>query len=120
MAGLIGRIGRISLGVSAQVMRRNLVDHAWCHSASKRGATVCAVCQSRKPETWLCLTEMPILRRWTVSDRLEKLEMPEPARIVELRAFGGLTIEEVVNLQRAPAFNRQKRSGSPAKVWLNR
>lgn len=62
--------------------------------------------------------EMPILALDHALDRLETVDA-DLARIVELRAFGGLTIEEAAHaLSVSPST--AKRDWRTAKAWLNR
>jgi RNA polymerase sigma factor (TIGR02999 family) len=78
-------------GVAAQIMRRILVDHARRRNAGKRGEG--APCVSiDEAQDLPASNEMPILALDHALDRLHKID-PELARVVELRAFGGLTIE---------------------------
>jgi DNA-directed RNA polymerase specialized sigma24 family protein len=51
-------------------------------------------------------------------DRLEKVDA-DLARVVELRAFGGLTIEETAQVLSVSA-STAKRDWRTAKAWLNR
>jgi RNA polymerase sigma factor (TIGR02999 family) len=104
-------------GVAAQVMRRILVDHARRHSASKRGEGVPCVSIDEAREV-AASNEMPVLALDQALDRLETIDS-DLARIVELRAFGGLTIEEaahVLNVSPSTA----KREWRTAKAWLGR
>jgi RNA polymerase sigma factor (TIGR02999 family) len=104
-------------GVAAQVMRRILVDHARRHSASKRGEGVRCVSIDEAKEV-AASNEIPILALDHALARLEEVD-PDLAKIVELRAFGGLTIEEaahVLNVSPSTA----KRDWRTAKAWLNR
>ena len=104
-------------GVAAQIMRRILVDHARRHAAGKRGDGV--RCLSIDDAQHVpASSELPILALDQALDRLEKVDS-DLARIVELRAFGGLTIEEaahVLNVSPSTA----KREWRTAKAWLNR
>jgi RNA polymerase sigma factor (TIGR02999 family) len=104
-------------GVAANVMRRILVDHARRHAASKRGEG--ARCLSIDEARDVAASDgMPVVALDQALDRLEKLDA-ELARIVELRAFGGLTIEEaahVLNVSPSTA----KRDWRTAKAWLAR
>lgn len=103
-------------GVAAQVMRRILVDHARRHGASKRGDGVRCVSIDEAKEV-AASNEIPILGLDHALDRLEKVDS-DLAKIVELRAFGGLTIEEaahVLNVSPSTA----KRDWRTAKAWLN-
>ena len=105
------------LGVAAQLMRRILVDHARGREAAKRGGRVrevtweraLAVSPERAPEL-LALDE--------ALSRLASID-PQQARVVELRFFGGLTVEETAQaLSISPAT--VKREWSMAKAWLSR
>ena len=103
--------------VAAQVMRRILVDHARRHSASKRGEGVRCVSIDEAREA-TAPNEIPILALDHALDRLEKID-PALATIVELRAFGGATIEEaahVLNVSPSTA----KREWRTAKAFLTR
>jgi len=101
------------IGRAARVMRRVLVDHAREHGARKRGGgmhkvTLVEAAAPVKPVDLVALND-------ALAD-LERLD-PEKATIVELRYFGGLTIEETAeHLGVSPAtVNRQWRR---AKAWL--
>src|SRR4249919_1257071 len=76
-------------GVAANVMRRILVDHARRRGASKRGEGVRCVSIDEAQDV-AASNEMPVLALNHALDRLETVDA-ELARIVELRAFGGLT-----------------------------
>ena len=103
-------------GVSAQIMRRILVDHARRHAASKRGDGV--RCVSIDDVQLPASSDIPILELDHALDRLEQVD-PDLARIVELRAFGGLTIEEAAHvLDVSPST--AKREWRTARAWLNR
>ena len=104
-------------GVSAQVMRRILVDHARRHSASKRGDGVRCVSIDEARDV-AAADEIPILALDSALARLEKVDA-ELARIVELRAFGGLTIEETAHVL-CISPSTAKRDWRTAKAWLNR
>lgn len=102
-------------GIAAQAMRRILVDHARAHAAGKRGAggrpialdESVAVTPSR---------DIDLLALDEVLTRLERLD-PQQSRIVELRFFGGLTIEETAEVIRiSPATIG--REWTLAKAWL--
>ena len=79
-------------GVAAQVMRRILVDHARRRLAGKRGDGIRPVSIDQAMAT-PAPCEMSIVDLDDALDRLGKLDAGL-AQIVELRAFGGLTIEE--------------------------
>jgi RNA polymerase sigma-70 factor (ECF subfamily) len=104
-------------GVSAKLMRRILVDHARGHLAEKRGSGVPkvglteAIAMSKEqPADLLALDES--------LTRLAELD-PQQGRIVELRVFAGLTVEETAQLLSiSPAT--VKRDWAVAKAWLLR
>jgi RNA polymerase sigma factor (TIGR02999 family) len=104
-------------GVAAQVMRRILVDHARRHTAAKRGEGVRCVSLDDALEV-PASSEIPVLALDHALDRLQQIDS-ELARIVELRAFGGLTIEEAAHvLEVSPST--AKRDWRTAKAWLTR
>jgi len=104
-------------GVAAQVMRRILVDHARRHDANKRGDGVRAVSLDEAKDV-AAANEMPILALDQALDRLEKIDAGL-AKIVELRAFGGLTIDEAAHVL-SVSPSTAKRDWRTAKAWLNR
>ena len=104
-------------GVAANVMRRILVDHARRHGARKRGDGVrCVPIDDAKEIP--ASNEMPILALDHALGRLEALDA-DLARIVELRAFGGLTIEEAAHVL-SVSPSTAKRDWRTAKAWLTR
>ena len=104
-------------GVAAQVMRRILVDHARRHTASKRGDGVRCVPLDEAHEI-AASSEIPILALHQALDHLEKVDI-ELAKLVELRAFGGLTIEEAAHVL-SVSPSTAKRDWRIAKAWLTR
>ena len=104
-------------GAAAEVMRRILVDHARRHDAGKRGDGVPSVPIEEASET-AAADRIPVLALDLALDKLAQLDQ-DLARIVELRAFGGLTIEEaacVLDVSPSTA----KREWRTAKAWLGR
>jgi RNA polymerase sigma factor (TIGR02999 family) len=105
-------------GVVAGMMRRILVDHARARLAAKRGATTMSVSLSTllsDPAS----RERPVSEVLAIDDALNRLAQQdaEHARIVELRFFAGLSIEETAHvLDRSPATI--KRAWRLAKAWL--
>lgn len=105
--------------IAAQLMRRILVDHARHHLREKRGGRSVRV----ELDDALAAPTDPIdavdaLDLDRALQRLEQLD-PEQGRIVELRFFGGLTVEETASvLGRSPATI--KREWALAKGWLYR
>jgi RNA polymerase sigma factor (TIGR02999 family) len=104
-------------GIAAQMMRRILADHARGHNAAKRGAGMPeleldeAVAQTQARSVDLLGLEEAL-------QKLEKLD-PQQGRIVELRFFSGLSIEDTANiLAISPAT--VKRDWAAARAWLFR
>jgi len=103
-------------GIAAQVMRRILMDHARKHQADKRGGDA-----EKLPieEVILVVSHEKSAELIALDDALKELaKMDEQkARIVELRYFGGLSIEETAEVMgvSVPTINRQWRV---AKAWL--
>jgi RNA polymerase sigma factor (TIGR02999 family) len=84
-------------GVAAQLMRRILVDHARQHKADKRGGSD----QQRLSITSAGqLGEKPDMDLLALHEALEELTAmdPQQGRIVELKFFGGLSIEETAEV----------------------
>jgi RNA polymerase sigma factor (TIGR02999 family) len=104
-------------GVAAQIMRRILVDHARRHGANKRGEGVRCLSMDEAKDV-AAPNEIPILALDQALDRLEKVDVAL-TRIVELRAFGGLTIEEAAHVL-GVSSSTAKRDWRTAKAWLNR
>ena len=103
------------VGIAAQAMRRILVDHARAHSAEKRGAGDRRMSLNEA----LVVTEAPdvdVLALDEVLTRLAAID-PQQSRVVELRYFGGLTMEETAEVMRiSPAT--VGREWTLAKAWL--
>jgi RNA polymerase sigma factor (TIGR02999 family) len=104
-------------GVAAQVMRRVLVDHARRHGAGKRGGGVKAVSLDDALEV-ASAGELPILALDEALGRLQTVD-PDLARIVELRAFGGLTIDQAAHVLNVSP-STVKRDWRTAQAWIKR
>ncbi len=105
------------LGVAAQLMRRILVDHARRRHAAKRGdgAPTLALDQAADQAP---VEPLDILELDRLLGRLAALD-PHLGRLVELRFFGGLTVEETsVVLGVSP--RTVKRDWRTARAWLYR
>jgi RNA polymerase sigma-70 factor (ECF subfamily) len=103
-------------GVAAQVMRHILVDHARGHASEKRGGGKRPVALE---DDFVFTSEKSIelLKLDTSLKRLAALD-PRQARVVELRFFGGLTVEEVADVL-GVSQKTVKRDWSMAKAWLH-
>src|ERR1700677_2633202 len=75
------------IGLSAQVMRRVLVDHARAHNAEQRGGGL----QRVEMQDELAISAEQLEQVEHLDEALKKLEKENPrqARVVELRYFGG-------------------------------
>ncbi len=104
-------------GIAAQLIRRILVDHARSHHAQKRGSDVCKLSLDEAVAT----AEKRDLNLVALDDALDTLARidEQQSRIVELRFFTGLSIEETAEvLGISPAT--VKRDWAAAKAWLYR
>ena len=102
--------------VAAHAMRRALVDEARAHGAAKRGAAVTVSLDSVDDPRGAASPDILALHL-----ALEKLQAIDPrqARLVELRYFGGLTVEEAAEVL-AVAPITVKRDWVLARTWLFR
>ncbi|HEU4835763.1 MAG TPA: sigma-70 family RNA polymerase sigma factor [Pyrinomonadaceae bacterium] len=103
--------------VCAQVMRHILIDHARAHARDKRGGGVVKVSLNDA----LVVAEDQAAHFIALDDALQALERldPQKGKIVELRYFGGLSIEEAAEvLHVSPRTVR--REWQRAKAWLYR
>ena len=104
-------------GLAAKLMRNILVDHARSHQATKRGGQQFSVSLSRADR----ISEKPEVDLAALHETLERLaaQDQQKGRIVELRFFGGLTIEgtaEVLDISHATV----ERDWKMARAWLRR
>ena len=104
-------------GIAANLMRRILVDHARRRDAEKRGGTQIrltfedAFAIAREPDVDLLAIDEAL-------DRLAAID-EQQARVVELRFFSGLSVEETAAaLGVSP--KTVKRDWSVARAWLRR
>jgi RNA polymerase sigma-70 factor, ECF subfamily len=104
-------------GVAAQMMRRILVDHARAHHASKRGGDRFLV-SLRNIAAFGAQPDADLLALHDLLNRLETID-PNQARIVELRFFGGLTIEETAEVMQI-SHATVEREWRTAKAYLKR
>lgn len=108
------------MGVAAEVMRRILVDHARTRLAAKRGGGVQRVTLDERHDE-APASEGAGLDVLDLHEALERLATLDPAqsRLVELRYFGGLSIEETAEIMHvSPAT--VKREWAIARAWLRR
>ncbi len=104
-------------GIAAQMMRRILLDHARSHNAARRGQGACKVTLDEQVAE-VKLQDIDIMALDEALTRLAQFDAQQ-SRIVELRFFAGLSIEETSEvLKLSPAT--VKRDWAMAKAWLYR
>ena len=103
------------MAVAAQLMRRIMVDHARARHALKRGAGAIRV--TLDETAWV--TEERAEELLALDEALEKLAEFDRRRceIVEMRYFGGLTVEEIADVLKVHP-NTVMRDWRAAKAWL--
>ena len=104
------------LAIASRLMRQILVDYARSHAAAKRGADL-----QVDFNTALVVSKERSAELVALDDALNQLSRidEQQGRIVEMRFFGGLTIEqigEVLGISRSTV----KREWNVAKAWLTR
>jgi RNA polymerase sigma-70 factor (ECF subfamily) len=104
-------------GVAAHLMRQILVDHARTRQAVKRGGQAIQV----SLEEDLVVSRERDADLVALDEALERLAALEPrkAQVVELRFFGGLSIEEIAKLLDVSDVT-VRRDWQFAKAWLLR
>jgi RNA polymerase sigma-70 factor, ECF subfamily len=108
-------------GVAAQLMRRILVDHARARLAEKRGGGLRPVTLGNADAAGDAAPDESGVDVLVLHEALERLAVIDPrqARIVELRYFGGMNIEDTAEaLDLSPATI--KREWAVARAWLRR
>ena len=105
-------------GLAAEVMRRVLVDHARAKLAAKRGGGMQPLTLDDAADVSSGGGDADILALHDALDRLALLD-PHQARLVELRYFGGMTIEETADALGISAAT-VKREWVLARAWLRR
>jgi RNA polymerase sigma factor (TIGR02999 family) len=104
-------------GVAARLMRQILLEYARAHQAQKRGALV----QKVPLDEALQFSPEKSRELIALDDALKVLEQfgPRQSRIVELRFFGGLSIEDTARLL-GISPRTVNRDWNVAKAWLHR
>ncbi|HJU93565.1 MAG TPA: sigma-70 family RNA polymerase sigma factor [Pyrinomonadaceae bacterium] len=102
-------------GLAARLMRNILVDHARSHQAAKRGGQQLSVSLSRADR----VSKEPAIDLVALHETLERLAAhdEQKGRIVELRFFGGLTIEETAEVLEI-SHATVERDWKLARAWL--
>ncbi len=104
-------------GIAAQMMRRVLIDHARAHAAEKRGG----------PQGKVSLEEANVptgeraMELVELDDALQRLAevFPRKGKVVELRFFGGFSVEETADIL-GVSDKTVMREWESAKLWLYR
>lgn len=104
-------------GLAAKVMRDILVDHARRRLATKRGGEQLRLSLSQAER----LGHKPEVELLALDDALKELSTtnPQHSRVIELRFFGGLTIEETAQVMTL-SHATTERYWSFARAWLRR
>ncbi len=105
------------LAVSARIMRHILVDHARARRYQKRGGDAARVTFDEE----LVVSTEPTQDFVLLDDALDALARfdERKSRVIELRFFGGLTVEETASVLNVSA-DTVTRDWRLAKVWLQR
>lgn len=104
------------IATAATLMRRVLVDHARASSRDKRGGQISVTSLGEAS----AIVEARALDMVALDDALRSLAALDPrqSQVVELRFFGGLTVEETAEaMALSPAT--VKREWTMAKAWLH-
>jgi RNA polymerase sigma factor (TIGR02999 family) len=104
------------MAVASRLMRQILVDHARGHRAAKRGGGL--KLELKEAMSLQKAPNVDLIALDTALNELARLD-PQQSRIVEMRFFGGLSIEdtaEVIGLSRTTV----KREWATARAWLRR
>jgi RNA polymerase sigma factor (TIGR02999 family) len=106
--------------IAAQLMRRILVDHARSELRGKRGGAAVHLTLDAAASVSQAAA-LDVVDTLALDRALQKLEQldPEQARIVELRFFGGLTVDEA-SAALGISTSTIKREWAIAKSWLHR
>jgi RNA polymerase sigma factor (TIGR02999 family) len=99
-------------------MRRILVDHVRRHQAVKRGGSEKQRISLTSAEKVARTPEVDLLALNEALEELEKMD-PQQSRIVELKFFGGLSIEEIAEVLKI-GHATVERDWKMARAWLRR
>ena len=105
------------IGVAAHLMRNILVDHARAHAAAKRGAGV----QALPLDEAINIPANAAPNVLALDDALNDLSKHDPrkSRIIELRYFGGLSMDEIAEVT-GLSVATLRRDLRMAEAWLGR
>ncbi len=102
-------------GIAAQFMRRILIDHARGHARAKRGSAQTKI----SLDEFALMPEQQAKELISIDEALTRLAEFDPlkSRIVEMKFFGGLTIEEIAEVEHV-STRTIDREWRKAKAWL--
>lgn len=103
-------------GVAAQLMRRILVDHARLHQAQKRGGSDQQRLSLTNVDRASDKPDIDLLALHEALNELAEVD-PQQSRIVELKFFGGLSIEETAEVL-GIGHATVERDWKMARAWL--
>jgi RNA polymerase sigma factor (TIGR02999 family) len=104
--------------VAARAMRRILVDHARRHGARKRGGSWDRITLDESRRAWPGEPSVDVLALEDALDELAVLD-PDKVRLVELRFFAGLNLEETASVL-GVSESTVSREWRLARAWLFR
>jgi len=104
-------------GIAATLMRRILMDHARAQARHKRGGGAAIVSLDEAVN----VSEAKAAELISIDQALTRLNEIDPgkSRIVEMKFFGGLTTEEIAEVERVSS-RTVEREWRKAKAWLYR
>jgi RNA polymerase sigma factor (TIGR02999 family) len=105
-------------GIAARLMRQILIDHARARDAQKRGSGEAAEPLASALSVAVQAMDVGVLALDRALQDLAAID-PEQARVVELRFFGGLTVEETAHVM-GTSTGTVKREWAMARAWLRR
>ena len=103
-------------GVAAQMMRRILVDHARSQQAEKRGGEFQKLSLDERIDISGEDQDLDLVALDDALNRLAEID-PQKSKIVEMRFFGGLSVEETAEVL-GVSVPTVKRHWRLAKAWL--
>jgi RNA polymerase sigma factor (TIGR02999 family) len=104
--------------VSAQVMRRILVDFARSHQTLKHGGTICRITMDEAEAGVSQESDANVVAIDQALDALSTLDSRQ-SQVVELRFFGGLSLEETAEALKTSVAT-VRRDWTLARAWLRR
>lgn len=105
------------LAIAARAMRQVLVNHALAKKASKRGGGRQRIALDEALEHFE-QRSIDLLALHEALKRLSELD-PQHGELVELRFFGGVTMEEIAQMRNQP-LRTLERQWNLARAWLRR